>query len=77
MTYQEKAKELIDKYCRLIGRKYFKEDVEKAKKAAIYEVTGIITALEDYGRENDELQNMEQEFRWWDKVEETIRNYKK
>lgn len=46
--------------------------VGDAKQCALIDVRNTIKALEEYGRSTDELQNMEREFAWWDKVEQIL-----
>lgn len=43
-----------------------------AKAHALLSVKNTVKALEDYGRQTDELQNMDREFAWWDEVEKEI-----
>ena len=68
MTPQEKAKELVNSYYKEI--KY----LERAKQCALIAVNEIIDALEKYDDRNDtfELQNMDGDFRYWDKVKQEI-----
>ena len=47
---------------------------ETAKKCALITVDEIIAALEDYGQDTMELQNMDRTFAWYYKVKEEIEN---
>lgn len=65
MTPKQKAEELIRLFssnCRECSGD------DKARELALLCVGEIEQALIEYGRETDELQNMDSEFRWWDKV---------
>lgn len=66
MTAQEKAYQLYGKYrsCQLLP--FF------AKKCALIAVDEIEKALTEYGRANDELQNMDREFNYWQEVRKEI-----
>jgi hypothetical protein len=69
MTPKEKAKELISKY------EFFDVDGRylcDPKQCALIAVSEIENELTDYGRRMDELQNMDGEWRFWDKVKEEI-----
>jgi hypothetical protein len=84
MTAKEKAVELYNKFNEQIPiDAEFSDTVENAnrkiwydhvatKRCALIAVDEIIKALEDYGRSTMELQNMEREFAWWDKVKTEI-----
>jgi hypothetical protein len=78
MTPQEKAQDLIEKHYIAL----FDSDSDKgeeilvttlAKKAALITVDEIENALTDYGRNTDELGDMDTEWRYWDKVRIEIR----
>ena len=45
---------------------------EEAKQCALIAVDEIINSLENYGKESDELQNMENDFRYWQEVREEL-----
>ena len=68
LTPKEKAKELFDKY-QIAGSKWY---VETTKKYTLIAVDEIINSLENYGREADELQNMENDFRYWQEVKQEL-----
>lgn len=69
MKIKEKAKELVDKFS-IIGLQQRNEGVQ----CALIAVDEIIKGLEKYGDTSYELQNMENTFRYWDKVKQEIRN---
>jgi hypothetical protein len=72
MTAKEKKDQLISDFL-FAQRKYNGcADVGVARDCARKCVTEITSALENYGRDTDELQNMEQEMRFWDKIYEEI-----
>lgn len=76
MTPKDKALELCQQYGYL-GLKWKQTNyttlaLENAKQCALIDVRNTVKALEDYGRSTDELQNMEREFAWWDKVKQEI-----
>ena len=66
MTAEEKAKEIFEQY-----HNHTIDDWTK-KQCALITVNQIIKALEDYGTVTFELQNMDREFAWWDKVKDEI-----
>lgn len=74
-TPEEEAQELFDKY-----NNYLQQEmncivyVENAKQCAIICVDKIITSLEEYDDRNSthELQNMESDFKYWEKVREEL-----
>ena len=73
LTPKEKAKELFSKYQNI----YLTEDSmgiddELAKECALIAVDEIINSLENYGKESDELQNMENDFRYWQEVRQEL-----
>ena len=84
MTPKDYGVELINQYLDLTPVDYSLNDTaaqvnEKALNdfrlavdLALIDVRNTIKALEDYGRRTDELQNMEREFAWWDKVEKYL-----
>jgi hypothetical protein len=68
MTSIEKAKELIEQFtfsCR---------ECDNAKLSALIAVDEIIKALETYDEINNtfELQNMDSDFRYWERVKQEI-----
>ena len=71
MTSKEKAKELVDKFTFNCRECDFEQN---AKTAAMSCVDEIEKALTEYGETTFELQNMESEFRFLDKVREEIKN---
>lgn len=83
MIAKEKAKELVDKYYILIHPKV--NSYYQAKQCALIAVDEIIKALEEYDERTEknlkrefpnyfsfELQNMEQDFRLYEKVKKEI-----
>ena len=48
----------------------------KAKQCTLIAVDEIINSLENYGKESDELQNMENDFRYWQEVRQELLNIK-
>ena len=68
LTPKQKAKELFDKY-QIAGSQWY---VETTKKYTLIAVDEIINSLENYGKESDELQNMENDFRYWQEVKEEL-----
>ena len=70
MTPKEKAELLIE-------RMYNSQDerlrwTPDAKNAALIAVGEIESALTEYGKEADELQNMDSEFRYWQSVKDEL-----
>lgn len=77
---KEKAQELYDKY--YIVCQEFTEKIQcsiQAKQCALISVYEIIDALEKYDDVNDtyELQNMDSDFRYWDKVKHELNKSEK
>ena len=72
LTPKQKAKELFDKY-QIAGSQWY---VETTKKYTLIAVDEIINSLENYGKESDELQNMENDFRYWQEVRQELLNMK-
>ena len=68
LTPKQKAKELFDKY-QIAGSQWY---VETTKKYTLIAVDEIINSLENYGKESDELQNMENDFRYWQEVRQEL-----
>ena len=68
LTPKQKAKELFNKY-QIAGSQWY---VETTKKYTLIAVDEIINSLENYGKESDELQNMENDFRYWQEVKEDL-----
>ena len=69
MTPKEKAKELVEKFSDLEDGEMY---IGKSKECALIAVDEIINSLENYGKESDELQNMENDFRYWQEVKEEL-----
>ena len=69
LTPKEKAKELVEKFSDLEDGEMY---IGKAKQCALITVDEIINSLENYGKESDELQNMENDFRYWQEVKEDL-----
>jgi len=77
MTPKEKALDLFCTFRYALSHKDAPLGVHKdniAKQCALLSVSETIKALEDYGESSFELQNMEQDFRYWDAVKEAINN---
>lgn len=73
MESKEKAKELYDKF--LSHSESFHEK-EHTKECALICVEEIEKALTEYGKgDSMELQNMDSEFRYWDKVKQEIKSF--
>ena len=45
---------------------------KSAKICGLITVDEIINSLENYGKESDELQNMENDFRYWQEVKQEL-----
>lgn len=78
MTPKEKANYLANLF---ITKSIFDMDNDELKTARIHAkdqstacVNEIIKSLEEYGDRTMELQNMDREFAWWDKVLEEIKS---
>ena len=69
LTPKEKAKELVEKFSDLEDGEMY---IGKAKQCALIAVDEIINSLENYGKESDELQNMENDFRYWQEVKQEL-----
>ena len=80
MTPKEKAESLIDRFIpntRIWNdEKGWEDCMESAKRCALITVDEIINSLENYGKESDELQNMENDFRYWQEVKQELLNMK-
>lgn len=76
MTPKEKAQELFNKYATYVVMWTGGVEVEKqnCKQCALIAVDEIIDALEEYDGRNGtfELQNMDGDFRYWQKVKQEI-----
>ena len=57
-------------------KKVWEDCIESAKRCALIAVDEIINSLENYGKESDELQNMENDFRYWQEVRQELLNMK-
>lgn len=72
---QIKAKELVDSIWKIVENEMpAKRHIEEVKMLAKLIVDENIKALENYGQNTMELQNMDREFAWWDKVKQEINN---
>ena len=69
MTPKEKAEELVEKFSDLEDGEMY---IGKAKQCALIAVAEIINSLENYGKASDELQNMENDFRYWQEVKQEL-----
>ena len=73
MTAKEKAIELIDKF---LNKGFDITGIaitwKEAEQYALIAVDEIIDALQKYGNENFELQNMDRTLAWWDLVKTEI-----
>ena len=78
LTPKQKAKELVNKYIpHIAGADRYNStlgiyDKHISKQCALIAVDEIINSLENYGKESDELQNMENDFRYWQEVKEEL-----
>lgn len=72
MTAKEKANRLVSLFEE--QQEYYDANQcsRIAKQCALIAVDEILAALTDYGEENDELQNMESDFRFYEKVKSEI-----
>ena len=75
-----KAKELIEYYAELLEPiiEYgvlLERNWKNAKKCALKTVEEAYNALYNYLKDTDELQNVDREFAYWEKVEKEIHNY--
>ena len=78
---KDKAENLIEKFIpntRIWNdeKKVWEDCIESAKRGALITVDEIINSLENYGKESDELQNMENDFRYWQEVKQELLNMK-
>ena len=80
MNPKAKAENLIEKFIpntRIWNdEKGWEDCMESAKRCALITVDEIINSLENYGKESDELQNMENDFRYWQEVKQELLNMK-
>ena len=74
LTPKQKAKELVLKFKELPqeGTLMFYITFEISKQCALIALDEIIKSLENYGKESDELQNMENNFRYWQEVRQEL-----
>ena len=75
LTPKQKAEKLVYFYQNLLTPLSEKKDdffFSRCKKCALIAVDEIINSLENYGKESDELQNMENNFRYWQEVKEEL-----
>ncbi|MDV3882931.1 hypothetical protein CMU04_06320 [Elizabethkingia anophelis] len=76
MTPKDKAEKLYWTFVKIIHPNFgilIRKDVkQKAILCAIFCVEESLRAVEKYGRDTDELQNMENEFRFWDEVHQEL-----
>ena len=76
LTPKQKAKELYNLFSK--HAKYWDcyndapLEINHVKQCALIAVDEIINSLENYGKESDELQNMENDFRYWQEVKEEL-----
>lgn len=72
---KEKAKELVERFrFYVIGQPDGHAELQNAKQCALICLTEIEQALTDYGRETDELQNMDRTFHHLDNIKTEITN---
>ena len=76
MNTNQKSEELIGKYNLLVPIEFGGMDKNLAIQCALIAVDEIINSLENYGKESDELQNMENDFRYWQEVRQELLNMK-
>lgn len=81
MKAKQKAKQLIEKFrpyvdTEIAGENNFEyskqQETIMAAKCALIAVSECIQTLIDYGTDNDELQNMDSDFRFWDEVQKKL-----
>ena len=75
LTPKQKTEELVYFYQNLLTPLSEKKDdffFSRCKKCALIAVDEIINSLENYGKESDELQNMENNFRYWQEVRQEL-----
>ena len=75
LTPKQKTEELVYFYQNLLTPLSEKKDdffFSRCKKCALIAVDEIINSLENYGKESDELQNMENDFRYWQEVKQEL-----
>ena len=68
MTATEKSEELFYKFNKITSQEFRSDTFTSAtfaKYCAIISVNEIISALQHYGIESNELQNMDREINWW------------
>lgn len=76
LTPKEKAKELYTLFSK--HAKYWDcyndspLEIDHTKQCVLIAIDEIIKSLENYGKESDELQNMENDFRYWQEVKEEL-----
>ncbi|MDV3490966.1 hypothetical protein CMV03_07150 [Elizabethkingia anophelis] len=77
MEAKEKAEELVNKFVNVEYLQDFSGMNERlAVDCAIISADESLKAVEKYGRDTDELQNMENEFRFWDEVKSELEKMK-
>ena len=69
LTAKQKAEQLIDKMYSISRHQRF------SKGYALICIDEIEKALTEYGEISMELQNMDSEFRYWDKVREAVKSF--
>ena len=76
LTPKEKAKELYTLFSK--HAKYWDcyndspLEIDHTKQCALIAIDEIIKSLENYGKESDKLQNMENDFRYWQEVKKEL-----
>lgn len=80
MTSKEKADKLYWKSVKIIDPHFgvaIRKDVkQRAIQCAIASADEALRAVEKYVRDTDELQNMENEFRFWNEVKQELEKMK-
>jgi hypothetical protein len=72
MTPKEKAIEFRHKYQSMMCNTC--NNIDFYKQASLIAIDEIVKALEEYGGQTMELQNMDREIAWWDNVKQEINN---
>jgi hypothetical protein len=78
MIPEQKAKQLMDKYgehIHIANGEGLDEFLERTKELVFEVIEDIEEVLTEYGKATEELQNMESEFREWEKVRKEVQEY--
>lgn len=74
MTPKEKAIELVGKYKPILPHYNSNDNLNKAKQCARIVIDEVESFLIKYGKETDELQNMDRDLAYLDEVKNEINN---